>query len=350
MAKLVNIPVAQPFYGRGLWLDRPVGSLSFKERCELVRSFLRGHEIYVPDVYIEVFSFCHTAPELWFVYEVTRSSGWERQGERSLTNHLHKITIGARPTGIRIPILFEDLTRGHTIAVDIQPPRHFLPGVAERDRIRRTEIARCVDRMYGVPDYQARGIGKKFHVDLIRQRLALMGNSPPPPKPALGRFWTGGELSYDLSTVPVAERLPVLSDWLRSHNRYVPESLLPVLIHCNRAGELLFVLQLLSFQGLHPSEKAVTVGGAYQIKVQPEICGWIFDFLIEPVSPLASYSRTVIEVEPATHFTRDVRLELSMAEKLTNMGYQFERVTAANAKYAGRRWHERFVKDLVKEV
>lgn len=344
-----EIPDAQPFYGRGLWLDRPAGKLTLEERCDRIRSFLRGHSIHVPDDYVTVFSFCHTAAELWFVYEITCSSGWEQQGDRSLTNTIHRITIGARPCGVRIPILIEDLARGgYSIAVDIQPPKEFLPYRAARDHVRRAEIARCVDRMVGIPDHQSRRYGKNLRVDLMRQRLSLMGQSPPAPKPRRGRFWTGGMLAYDLTQVPLPERLPILTDWLRAYDRFVPTALLDALIHCNRAGELILILQLVTFQRIESRGNQVTIDNLYRITFQPRIFDWTFDFLIEPVSPLASYSRAVIEVEPATYFSRDVRAELAVAERLANAGYKLERVAADNAKFVGRQWHQRIAHDLLK--
>jgi hypothetical protein len=350
MADLFNVPETRSFYGRGLWLDRSSGKLSFEERCDQVRDFLRGHSIHVPDDYVKVFSYCHTAAELWFVYEVTRSSGWELQDERSLTNHVHRITIGARPTGYRIPVLIEDLSRepAFSVAVDIQPPRHYLPSYAIRDSVRRLEIARSVDHMVGIPDYLSRRKGKELHVDLMRQRLRLMGQSPPPARPVNGRFWIGGPLAYDVSQLPVAERMPILVDWLKAHNHLVSPALVDVLAHCERGGELLLLLQLLTLPRIEVSGNSITVGDLYRVTCQPLVLDWTVDFLIEPVrGQRVSYSRTVIEVEPARYFTRDVRGELFMAETLAKSRYKLERVTAETAKFVGRQWHQRIAWDVV---
>lgn len=348
----------RPFEGHGHWLNEPwdQSELTHEMRCERLRSRLRGYKIHLPDEYIEVLAHCGSMSEVWFIYEsFLHLSGWRQVGERSLGNGLYRLTVKESFGGDRADLLVEDNVRDLKTIFEIQGPLSYLPGKVAAEKARQRRLRSKVDHLYLVEASKARSVGKSFRKDLIREQISRMRNQQVLERPvetANLRIWHGSDLGYDVTEISYGDRIPLVKDWIKTRGlSEVPDEVGRALAYCDRAGEVLLVMQMLTLPRYSVAEdcRSISFHDLYRLLIQPEVGGHKVDFVIEPITPRASRGKSVLEVNPPPHHPRDVRTDEITDRELFESGYQVYRTPADKAKWLGYRWREIIAFDATKD-
>lgn len=341
----------QPFEGDGEWLNRSPESveLTSEKRCARARSFLRRNKINVPEEILEVLAYCDSGSEIWFVYYVISTSGWRRVGLRSLSNGVYRLTVKATIEGDTADVLFEDLFKNRRVVFEIQGPQSHLSNRASLERARLARIASKVDKLYPIPASRARYFGRSFRQDLVREQFSRMRDyQEAGRRPGENlRYWHSSDLGYDVTEIPYGDRLLLVKEWVKTRGLELSDAEAAVLAHCDRAGEIIFALQLIRLPQpvVDVDQRSFALCGLYKLSIQQKIEDHCVDFVLEPLASGAHRGRSIIEINPPPHHPRDILADKDKDTKFFDLGYQVYRESAENAKYLGYSWREVVIMD-----
>jgi len=329
---------ARPFVGKGGWTDRPEFPKNYEQRLERLRNYMRSHKLSLPEGYDEVLALCNTAAELRFLIPIITLPMWNRVGPQSFGNGVYRITVRGFVGGDRVPILFEDSLNGREIVFEVGYRSEFMPGKINAQNRRRAEIRKKVFKYWVIPELQARRIASGLRADIARQQAQgikarsslATAQLTDPNRP---RVWLPNELVYNVSDIPHADRLPILTSWLTAHQQAVTDAGISWLTFCDSAAELWFGLQMLAFGETKIEGTRLTIHGTVRVDVQAPLSGQKVDFYIDEW-------RTAFQFDRPSWYSFDFEADRE-DNKLRDIGYTVERVEAKRAISVGKVWHTR---------
>lgn len=337
-------PLFKAQIGKRQAQNRP--NLSPEERLAWLRGFLRNNKVFLPHEYVEVLTHCRRVSEVWFLVPVLLLSGWKKDGNQSLNNGIYRLTVKGSIAGYTVDFVFEDLLRQSTSAIEIKRADEYLPGKARAARLRLQQIKNRVDKLFIVPTQEARTWGKRFRKDLLQEQLRRASEFSNNRTGGTPHVSYGSDLAYDVSGMPLEDRIPLLRNWLGSREHEVGEPLIHLLAQCDRAGELLFALELFQIPECVGDDDGCTIANLYRLRVRPMIHGFTVSFVVEPISSKANRSRVAIEINPPKYYQQDQTKAAEQDQTLLSVGIPTNRVAADQARQLGYRWRQMILVDV----
>lgn len=130
------------------------------------------------------------------------------------------------------------------------------------------------------------------------------------------------------------QRCDRLRDYLRSHDKSLPEELIAVLAYCENAGEFAFIYPIVTTSGWRAAGARTLSNGTHKILVQEPVAGHAVDFIIEDS---LNGRRVAFEVEAfRSYLPGDVARDRLRWNEIARCVHQLVHVRADQARHLGQ--------------